>query len=130
MKRRQFITLLCGAAAAWPIAARAQQATKSARVSYVRSGSAQDDPYRQSFLRGMRDNGYVEGRGITFEFHYWGDDVAATRPLMDNLVRSKVDVIVVGGTPTAWRHLASNAAFLEQISNLKAAIRKAPATKS
>jgi ABC-type uncharacterized transport system substrate-binding protein len=100
MKRREFITLL-GGAAAWPIAARAQQATKSARVSYVRSGSAQDDPYRQSFLRGMRDNGYVEGRGITFEFHYWGDDVAATRPLIDSLVRSKVDVIVVGGTPTA-----------------------------
>jgi putative ABC transport system substrate-binding protein len=56
--RREFITLLGGAAAAWPLAARAQQPDKTPRVGYIRAGTLNNDPYRQVFVRGMRDLGY------------------------------------------------------------------------
>jgi hypothetical protein len=64
LKRRDFITLLGGAAAAWPIAARAQQPGKTSRVGYIRAGTPHNDPFREEFVRGMRDLGYVEGRNI------------------------------------------------------------------
>jgi putative ABC transport system substrate-binding protein len=98
MKRREFITLLGGAAAAWPLAARAQQPDKTKRVGYIRAGTPNNDPYREEFVRGMRDLGYFEGRNIAFEFRHYGDDVGSIAPLISDLVRAKVDIIVVGGT--------------------------------
>jgi hypothetical protein len=64
MKRREFITLLGGAAAVWPLAAWAQQAGKTPRIGYIRAGTPNNDPFREEFVRGMRDLGYVEGRDI------------------------------------------------------------------
>jgi putative tryptophan/tyrosine transport system substrate-binding protein len=61
IRRREFITLV-GGAAAWPLAARAQQPEKTPRVGYLRAGTSNNDPYRESFVRGMHDLGYVEGR--------------------------------------------------------------------
>jgi ABC-type uncharacterized transport system substrate-binding protein len=98
MNRREFITLL-GGAAAWPLAARAQQPDKTPRVGYIRAGTSNNDPYRESFVRGMHDLGYVEGRNIAFEFRHHGDDVGSIPSLISDLLRAKVDVIVVGGTP-------------------------------
>jgi putative ABC transport system substrate-binding protein len=97
MKRRQFITLL-GSAAAWPLAARAQQADKIPRVGYVRAGTPNNDPYREEFVRGMRDLGYFEGRNIAFEFRHYGDDAESIPALISDLLRAKVDIIVAGGT--------------------------------
>ncbi len=97
MRRRQFITLL-GGAAAWPLAARAQQTEKTARVGYLRAGTSNNDPYRESFVRGMHDLGYVEGRNIAFEFRHYGDDVESIASHISDLLRAKVDIIVVGGT--------------------------------
>src|SRR5262245_44797703 len=97
MKRREFITLL-GGAAAWPLAARAQQAGKTPRVGYIRAGTPRNDPFREEFVRGMRDLGYVEGRNVAYEFRHYGDDVESIPSLIGELLRAKVDVIVVGGT--------------------------------
>jgi putative tryptophan/tyrosine transport system substrate-binding protein len=98
IRRREFITLL-GGAAAWPAAARAQQPDKTPRVGYIRAGTADNDPYREAFVRGMGDLGYVEGRNIAFEFRYYGDDIGSIAFLIGDLLRAKVDVIVAGGTP-------------------------------
>src|SRR6266478_1963615 len=96
-KRRSFITLL-GSAAAWPLAARAQQPGKTPRVGYIRAGTPRNDPFREEFVRGMRDLGYVEGRNIAYEFRHYGDDVESIPSLIGDLLRAKVDIIVVGGT--------------------------------
>jgi putative ABC transport system substrate-binding protein len=98
MKRRAFITFLCGAAA-WPFAAWAQQPDKTPRVGYLRSGASNNDPYRESFVRGMRDLGYVEGHNIAFEFRQYGDDVGSIPLLVSDLLRAKVDIIVAAGAP-------------------------------
>src|SRR5262245_412830 len=100
MKRREFITLLGGAAAAWPLAAQAQQSGKTPRVGYIRAGTPNNDPFREEFVRGMRDLGYVEGRNIAFEFRHYGDDVGSMASRISDLLRAKVDIIVAGGTTT------------------------------
>jgi ABC-type uncharacterized transport system substrate-binding protein len=98
MRRRAFITLLGGAAAAWPLMARAQQSGKPPHVGYIRAGTSNNDPYREEFVRGMRDLGYVEGRNVTYEFRNYGNDVESIPSLINDLLRAKVDVIVAGGT--------------------------------
>jgi putative ABC transport system substrate-binding protein len=97
MKRREFITLV-GGAAAWPLAARAQQPGKTPRVGYIRAGTPNTDLVREEFVRGMRELGYVEGRNIAYEFRYYGDDLESIPALIHNLLNAKVDVIVAGGT--------------------------------
>ena len=97
MKRREFIALL-GGAAAWPLAARAQQAGKTPRVGYIRAETPNNDQVREEFVRGMRDLGYIEGRNVTYEFRHYGNDVESIPSLISDLLRAKVDVIVAGGT--------------------------------
>ena len=71
MRRREFITLLGGAAAAWPIAARAQQAAKVARIGLVGLTAADSLPqHTEAFRAGLRDLGYQEGRDIVIEFRW------------------------------------------------------------
>ena len=98
MKRRDFITLVGTAAAAWPLAARAQQGEKTPRVVYIRAGTPNNDPFREAFVRGMRDLGYVEGRNIAFEFRNYGDDVDSIATHISDLLQAKADIIVAGGT--------------------------------
>jgi putative ABC transport system substrate-binding protein len=72
MKRREFITLL-GGAAAWPLAARGQQPAKVARIGHLDLGPASARASRVEALRaGLRDLGYVEGKSIVIEFR-WAD---------------------------------------------------------
>jgi putative tryptophan/tyrosine transport system substrate-binding protein len=99
IRRREFLLLGGGAAAAWPLAARAQQAGKTPRVGYIRAGTPNNDPFREEFVRGMRDLGYVEGRNIAYEFRHYGDDVESIPSLIGDLLSAKVDVIVAGGIP-------------------------------
>ena len=98
IERRELLAALGGALAAWPIAAHAQQAGKTPRVGYIRAGTPHNDPFREEFVRGMRDLGYVEGRNIAYEFRHYGDDVDSIPSLVGDLLRGKVDIIVVGGT--------------------------------
>ena len=92
MKRREFITLL-GGAAAWPLAARAQDSHKRPLIGYLTGASRPPNPYSDVFLQGMRELGYVEGRG--FDITYRGADGYQDRlpALAKEVVLLKPDVI-------------------------------------
>jgi putative tryptophan/tyrosine transport system substrate-binding protein len=99
MKRRDFITLLGGAAAAWPLAARAQQPATMPKIGWLTTG----DPasYRfslEAFHDGLRAFGYIAGRNITIEYKWAEGNPARLPQLADQLVRQNVDVIVAGGS--------------------------------
>jgi putative ABC transport system substrate-binding protein len=78
---------------------QAQSAGSIRRIGYVRSGTADIDPYRTSFVRGMRELGYFEGRNVAYEFRYYGDHAGATLSgIINDLVHAKVEIIVIGGS--------------------------------
>jgi putative ABC transport system substrate-binding protein len=92
IRRREFIVTL-GGAAAWPLAARAQQAGKVARLGWLRLGSAADFADRVEALRtGLRELGYVEGKDIVIEFR-WPETVDQLSEFAAELVRMNVDII-------------------------------------
>jgi putative tryptophan/tyrosine transport system substrate-binding protein len=100
LRRRQFITLLGGVAAAWPLAARAQQAGKLPTVGFL--GSSTPSAMRQwvaAFVQRLRDLGWIEGRTIAIEYRWAESDSARAREIAAEFVRLKVDVIVTSGTP-------------------------------
>jgi putative ABC transport system substrate-binding protein len=93
MNRRNFITLLGGAAAACPLAARAQQPAKVARIGYLALGPAAAlASWVEALRAGLRDLGYVEGKNIVIEFR-WAERVDQLPELAAELVRMNVDVI-------------------------------------
>jgi len=99
MKRREFITLLGGAAAAWPLAARAQQ-PKVPTIGALVIGNADPEEFWREFRQGLRDLGYVEGQNVRFEFRSAEGQVERVPELAAELVHLKVDVIVTWFTPT------------------------------
>src|SRR5262245_31732421 len=98
MKRRQFITLI-GGAAAWPLAAHAQGPVPT--VGFLRSTTEKGSEYLvTAFRQGLRQAGYVEGRNVAIDFH-WGDDKRERlAELAADLVRRQVSLIVAN-TPAA-----------------------------
>ena len=100
MKRRKFITLIGGAAAAWPLAARAQQ-SKVARIGALYIGLADAQSFKNEFREGLRELGYVEGQNIAFEFRSAEGKLDRLPELASELVRLKVDVIVALYVPCA-----------------------------
>ena len=100
--RREFITLLGGAAVAWPLAARAQQSRKVPRIGVLLPGTPASFSLRtKAFLEGLQDLGYVEGQTIAIEWKWGQDRVEGLPELAAELVGRNVDVIVTGGTPAA-----------------------------
>jgi putative ABC transport system substrate-binding protein len=93
MRRREFITLLGGAAATWPLAARAQQ-SKMARIGALYIGTADAESFKKELREGLRELGYVEGQNIAFEFRSAEGKLDRLPELAAELVRLKVDVIV------------------------------------
>ena len=100
MKRREFITLLGGAAVAWPLAARAQQ-TKVYRIGALFVGNADVDSLRTELREALRKSGYVEGQNLLFEFRSAEEELDRLPKLAAELVALKVDVIVAIYTPCA-----------------------------
>ena len=99
MRRRDFITLLGGMSATWPLAARAQQA-KAATIGLLGTGSAAaQSQWTAAFVHRIRDLGWVEGRNLTIEYRWAEGHTERLRDLADELVRLKVDVIVSHNTP-------------------------------
>jgi putative tryptophan/tyrosine transport system substrate-binding protein len=97
MRRREFMTLFGSAAAAWPLAARAQQPTMPA-VGFLHSGSAEGYAGRlAAFRQGLTETGLVEGKGFTIEFRWAEGNYERLREMATDLVARKVSVIAAAG---------------------------------
>ena len=103
MKRRDFITLLGGATAAWPLVARAQQATKLPTIGYLGTATLATESQRMAaFVQRLRELGWIEGRTVVIDYRSAEGRTERYAEIAAEFVRLKVDVIVtVGGAVAA-----------------------------
>jgi putative ABC transport system substrate-binding protein len=103
MRRREFISLI-GGAAAWPLAAGAQQPTKVPRIGFLATGSLESPETRatlDAFRQGLRERGYVEGQSLIIEYRSADGEYARLPRLANELVGLKLDLILAPNTPAA-----------------------------
>jgi putative tryptophan/tyrosine transport system substrate-binding protein len=94
MQRRDFITLLACTAATWSVAARVQQAGKVWRIGSLSPGSSGQSDNIKTFMQGLNDLGYVDGKNIQFERRVADGNLDRLPALAADLVRANVDVIL------------------------------------
>jgi putative tryptophan/tyrosine transport system substrate-binding protein len=102
MRRREFITLLGGAAASWPLAARAQQAGKLPTIGYLGSATpGSQGQWVATFVQRLRELGWIDGRTIAIEYRWAEGRTERAAEIAAEFVRRKVDVIVTSSTAGA-----------------------------
>jgi putative ABC transport system substrate-binding protein len=103
MKRREFITLIGGgAAAAWPLAARAQHPERMRRIGVLMAFSESNPQFRsliETFMQGLTRSGWVDGRNVQIDVRWAGGDVGRMRAFAKQLTELQPDVILAGTTP-------------------------------
>jgi len=99
VRRREFITLLCGAVAAWPLAARAQQAASTVRQVGLIASAPPTPAMLNAFRDGMRERGYIEGQNLSVAVRWPQGSFDQDPSVVTELVNSNVDVIVAWATP-------------------------------
>jgi putative ABC transport system substrate-binding protein len=98
MRRREFITLVGGAAVAWPLAVRAQQTGKLPTIGFLGADAAAFSPWTAAFVARMRELGWIEGRTIAIEYRWSEGRPERYAEIAAEFVRLKVDVIVTVGS--------------------------------
>ena len=102
MRRREFITLLGGAAAAWPVVVRAQQVDRVRRIGVLVLGDENDPVWKpgvSAFTQALADLGWTDGRNVRMDLRWYGDDINRIRALAQELVGLQPDIIVTASTP-------------------------------
>ena len=99
LRRRDFITLLGGAAVSWPLAARAQRTGTIARLGYLSTANPRSAPFFRAFEQRLRDLGYIDGENIIIEYRNVEGDIDKLPELAADLVRLDVNVIVTATAP-------------------------------
>src|SRR5215467_7746153 len=97
LHRRKFVTLLGGAAAAWQLAARAQQGERMRRVGVLLGGTAIGRPEVGAFVQALQQLGWTDGRNLTIEYRSGLGNAADTRKYAQELVTLAPDIILVAG---------------------------------
>ena len=108
MKRREFITLIGGAAAAWPLAARAQQAERMRRIGVISAGRSDDPDVRArnaAFVQGLAQLGWTDGRNVRIDYRWGEGNADDLRKYAAELVALAPDVILAPGGPAVERLL-------------------------
>jgi putative ABC transport system substrate-binding protein len=100
--RRDFVTILGGAAATWPLAARAQQGDRVRRIGVLMPGDENNPVYKSylsAFIQGLTGLGWTDGRNEQIVLRWGGDDINRMRALAQELVGLQPDIILAYGTP-------------------------------
>jgi putative ABC transport system substrate-binding protein len=102
LQRREFITLLGGAAAAWPLAGRAQQGDRVRRIGVLKGGDENDPemkPRISAFRQALADLGWTDGRNVRMDLRWAGGDINRMRAFAQELVGLQPDIILASSTP-------------------------------
>jgi putative ABC transport system substrate-binding protein len=102
LRRREFIAGIGGAAALWPLAARAQQGDRIRRIGVLMPGDESDPEYKRrhsAFTQALADLGWTDGRNVRTELRWGGDDTSRMRALAQELVGLQPNIILATSTP-------------------------------
>ena len=106
MRRRTFITLLGGTAAAWPLAVRAQQGERVRRIGVLMGGHETDSEaqtWKKAFELRLAELGWTDGRNVRIDYHWAGGDPAFSRTFAKEMLSIGPDVVLAVGTARLWR---------------------------